>query len=70
MDDIERGQEREQMDRELAIFNQRKRTNLLPVGSCYFCDSILRDGVLFCDADCRTDYERVEKARERNGGRL
>lgn len=73
MDDIERGQEREQLDRELAIFNQRKRTNLLPVGSCYFCDSILRDGVLFCTdngkSECRDDWDREQAAKKRNGGK-
>lgn len=68
MTDIyDQASEQEQQDRDLAIAAQRKRTNLLPTGSCYFCDSLLRDGVLFCDADCRTDYERTEKARIRNG---
>jgi hypothetical protein len=71
MDDIDHAQEREQKDRELSIANQRKRTNLMPVGTCYFCGSPLRDGALFCTyngkSECRDDYERIEKARERNG---
>lgn len=64
----------EEQDRNLAIeYHRKANKSLLPVGSCYFCDSILRDGELFCTdngkIECRDDYERVEKARERNGGK-
>jgi len=72
MTDIyDQASDREQLDRDLAISMQRKRTNLLPTGACYFCDSLLREGLLFCmengKSECRDDYERIEKARERNG---
>ena len=36
----------------------RPRSTLLACGSCYNCEAITPDGALFCDADCRDDYQR------------
>lgn len=37
---------------------RRPRVTLIACGSCYNCDAITPDGALFCDADCRDDYQR------------
>lgn len=39
------------------------KTSSLPVtGFCHYCDELIREGV-FCDADCREDYEYVQKRK-------
>lgn len=58
----------EEMERELSIAFHRKKTHgLLPIGSCHFCDSVIQPMLLFCDGDCRDDWEREQQARIRNG---
>jgi len=34
---------------------------------CHFCDETLQPEILFCNDDCRDDYEKEEAARARNG---
>ena len=36
---------------------RRPRVTLIACGSCYNCESIVPDGHLFCDSDCRDDFE-------------
>lgn len=55
-DDIDRAQEREQIDRERAIAAARSRPAMLPCGQCYNCQGSVPDGSLFCDVDCRDDW--------------
>jgi hypothetical protein len=66
MDDIDRAQAREEMDRDLAIAAARKNV-LLATGECHNCGATVPDGWCFCDADCRDDYEREIAARRREG---
>ena len=59
--------EAEQRERERALSAASRSAPVLPaVGSCYNCDSILPDGVRFCDSDCRNDYQRRKQAEARN----
>jgi len=39
----------------------------LPDCRCHFCDETLQPEILFCNDDCRDDYEKEEAARARNG---
>ena len=39
------------------------------VGRCHACGHPLEQGRAFCDAECREDWEYVEAAKRRNGGR-
>ena len=64
-DDADRASEREEQDREAAL--KRREPELLPVGSCYWCDSELNADRTFCDSDCRDDYQRARAAQERAG---
>ena len=63
MDLIDMGQQREQMDREYALRAALQHEPPLPyVGSCYNCGDPTGGGRRFCDCDCRTDYERRQRA--------
>ncbi len=42
---------------------RRVRDLLPPIGRCYNCDASLPPGVRFCDADCRDDHQRQQRAR-------
>ena len=46
---------------------RRRHATLPAVGQCYSCAEPVADGARFCDADCRQDFERAERARRMNG---
>lgn len=52
----------EQMELTLASARSRRAPSLPAIGQCYNCEETLRFGV-FCDADCRDDYERRVKGK-------
>lgn len=60
-DVIDMGSEREQKDRALAIELARSAKSLPITGYCYNCDESLPEGLRFCDADCRDDYQKRTK---------
>jgi hypothetical protein len=46
----------------------RKHSKLVPAGSCHYCDELLpKVGQLFCNTECRVDFEREDRLRERAG---
>ena len=49
--------------------DKAKAEGLVPTGRCLskLCRQPVAPGALFCDSDCREDYEVVEAARKRNG---
>jgi hypothetical protein len=47
--------------------NQTARPVLLACGQCHYCGEGVAEGLRFCDADCRDDYDRLSEARKRNG---
>lgn len=71
MDDFDRAQEREQRDRDLAIQAQQdaaKHGALTPCCVCHNCDAVIGNGGLFCDCDCRDDYEYRLKIKQKVRG--
>jgi hypothetical protein len=42
---------------------------LLHSGYCYYCDEKVRSPHLFCDLDCRDDWEREQKLKALAGRR-
>jgi hypothetical protein len=46
-----------------------KTPRMWPIGHCYFCDQTVERGLLFCDADCREDYEKEASAEIRRGSK-
>lgn len=61
MDDADKAEEREQRQREEGIARARSHPSLPPCGACYNCGELLRGDRRWCDADCRTDYERWQR---------
>ena len=68
MDEADRGNE--QAEQTLAAYiraiRDRATDTLTPNGNCYNCGEDL-PLKLFCDADCRLDYDRREHMRKRMG---
>lgn len=65
MDDIDRAQDRESQLRADAL--TRRHPEIPACGACYNCGEKLAPGVLFCDTDCRDDWERLCAALKRAG---
>ena len=66
MDIYDRASDAEERDRELAIKTQKERAardKLIPIGYCHFCNGEIPAGRLFCNGDCRDDFEREQKRR-------
>lgn len=64
-DIFDQATEREMRDRELAIKLQLESAApaMRRTGYCHNCDEPLPGDVLFCDSDCRSDYELRSRAR-------
>jgi hypothetical protein len=45
----------------------RRAPALQPDCRCHFCDEPLAVQLLFCNVDCRDDYQREQAARRRSG---
>ncbi|RAM61404.1 hypothetical protein RB24_25575 [Herbaspirillum rubrisubalbicans] len=45
----------------------RRAPTLQPDCHCHFCDEIVAIGQLFCNHDCRDDFEREIAARKISG---
>lgn len=62
-DEIDRGCQREQEDRDRALAAQAAKPSMPPLGFCYNCDEVVFEGC-FCGVDCRDDYElRIKRKR-------
>ena len=70
-DEIDRGCENEQRDRDLAIAIARQKAQkamLPPIGICYNCHEPVADGERFCPGpDCRDDHQARKQADIRRG---
>lgn len=63
-DIFDQASERETIDRELAIASTLQRINaskLPATGACHNCAERLPASELFCDIDCKTDYEKRQR---------
>lgn len=47
----------------------RRAPALQPDCRCHFCDEVVEVGRLFCDQDCRDDYEKRRASLRRTGDR-
>jgi len=61
-DPADEAAEREQQMIEIALANRAHPTMQFK-GACYHCEEAVPAGC-FCDEDCRSDYERVERAKQ------
>jgi len=44
-----------------------RKPAIKPVGVCHSCGEDVGETKLFCDGDCRDDWQRIKSANERNG---
>lgn len=65
MDDVDRASAREERQREDAL--RVRRAAPVPCMACHNCGEALAGTALFCDADCRDDWQRQREAARRAG---
>lgn len=65
---FERAEELQRKEIEEGIAKARQYTakKLLPAGECYYCDTPLPDGQLFCDSTCSDDYHWEQERKRVN----
>lgn len=69
MDQFDEATAREEKYREAALKNALTvTTKMQPTGHCHWCDEATPPEALFCDADCRDQFDRQLK-RQRIAGR-
>jgi hypothetical protein len=67
MDVADRAQAEEERARSVAA--SARKSQLKPAGNCHNCGEFVKSHMLFCDKDCRDDYEQRREAKERSGAR-
>ncbi|ADJ62428.1 hypothetical protein RC55_17540 [Herbaspirillum seropedicae] len=45
----------------------RRAPMLQPDCRCHFCEEAVAPGILFCNSDCRDDFQRLMNSRVRAG---
>lgn len=64
-DDVDMMQER--LEKEEAIrrkYRDKSTNTIVATGWCLNCSAKLDSGLRFCDADCRDDWELMQKNRQ------
>jgi len=61
-DELDQAAELEELERNIALAN-RNHPEMAFTGTCYYCKELVLAGC-FCDEDCRSDYERIERAKQ------
>lgn len=65
MDEFDLASQHEELRREIAL-RYRKPAGPAPTGLCLYCEAELPAEHRWCDAACREDWERLQRAqRER-----
>jgi len=67
VDDIDRAQQREEQDRELALAVARRQTVLPATGECHWCAASVAGEAHFCDIDCRAISSATSPRAEGRG---
>jgi len=70
MDDLDFVQdaEAENMARAIqAVRNRARSSTLLFSGSCYYCDTPVKSPHVFCNTECRDDWEQEQRLLRMNG---
>ena len=68
-DEADQSVETQQLALERALHNQRtaaQHARMRPKGACHFCDEPVATQILFCDEDCRDDYDYEQQQRQRH----
>lgn len=62
-DNLDIASDREELDRQSALRSCRKPTGPEATGECLYCSERLPAPMRWCDADCRNDWESLNKKR-------
>lgn len=62
-DEVDRANDQAQQMLDIQL--KRRKPSIAPRGTCYTCEDATTG--LFCCPGCRDDYEREQRAKERNG---
>jgi len=54
-------------DIKAAMAHARRMPQLEADGRCHYCDEYVAHDALFCNTDCRDDYEKEQEALRRAG---
>lgn len=57
----------DRIELELELARSKRNPTLIPTGYCFYCNETLGSSRLFCDADCRDDYQHEQQAKQRAG---
>lgn len=66
-DEADKAQEQIEANLALALRATNRQPKVRANGFCHNCEAVLPPGLLFCDALCREDHERIEEAHTRAG---
>jgi hypothetical protein len=67
-DEVDMAFDVEQQNLNSAIAAQLKqKSSLHPIGVCHYCDTTVNLKQLFCNSDCASDWERIDKQRKASG---
>lgn len=70
MDIIDQAQQREELERDLAMRQHACHESSLPAaGACHYCSATVPSGHRFCDRDCLEDWQKEQDSRRREGWR-
>jgi hypothetical protein len=58
MDQFDRATALEEAERDACVARARNKPTMPAVCACYNCNEALAPGMLFCDKDCRDDFEK------------
>jgi hypothetical protein len=63
MDEFDRATALEEAERDACVAAARNQPAMPAVGHCYNCNEPLPTGRLFCDTDCRDDFQKRTRKR-------
>lgn len=71
MDDVDvaSNKSQERNDDLINSIRAKAANNLLFNKVCHYCDNLVISPKIFCDADCRNDYDREKKMMAIKGNR-
>lgn len=62
-DEVDRGNDQAEQTLQHLVAQARRVRALMPVGRCYNCEEHVEINRLFCDLDCREDYDRRQRRK-------
>lgn len=64
-DEIDQANELADLALNIALRNMSAGQKIAPRGTCYYCEAVVTEKQLFCDAECAGDYDKEQKLKNR-----